>query len=151
MWVLWQRRHRDRLSAGNLDLQSSTTTGVTYTNSPVTVSGNSQITSDRSTSAQAGDTYTFGTLSIGAQTLTIAGGANVNSGAANITFGAVTATAASTFTVTNPVNGGTTLLTIASLAPTAASTVTFNGNGNTTITGAISTTTAPLTMSAQVS
>jgi len=81
------------------------------------------------TSSQPGNTYTFGTLSIGAQTLTIAGGSNVSSGTAGVTFGAVTASAVSpTFTVINPVNGGTTLLTLASITPIAGETITFNGN-----------------------
>ena len=142
----------DGLSIGGatLDLQSTTTTGLTFVNGTgniaTTITGNTQINSDRSTSGAVGDTYTFGTLSIGGETLTIDGGMNVTSGTAGVTFGAVTSTGSSTFTVNNP-SGGTTLLTLASITPTAGSTITFNGTGNASITGVVGATSTAVTKS----
>jgi len=133
------------LTSGDLQLAND---GNLSFNRNTTVGGAVQITSDRVTSG-AGTTHTLGTLAIGAQTLTIGGGSNVNSGVAGMTFGAVTSSGASTFTVNNPSGGGVTLLTLTSIAPTAATTLTFNGTGNTTVTGIIGATNASLSKSGQ--
>ena len=135
------------LGGGILDLQNSAATALTYTRATTVVTGNTQITSDRSTSSAAGDTYTFGGLTIGANTLTIVGASNVSSGTAGVTFGAVTATTGSpTFTVNNSTTGATTLLTLASITPANGETITFNGTGNASVTGIIGATTAAVTM-----
>jgi len=100
-----------------------------------TVGGCMTIASDRATSG-AGITHTLGTLSIGAQTMTVNSGTNVSSGTAGLSFGATTMTGASIFTV----NDGSvnTLLTLASLA-NGGNLATFNGSlGDTTVTGVIS-------------
>jgi autotransporter-associated beta strand protein len=98
-----------------------------------TISGSAQIVSDV-IAVGAGVTHTLGTLSIGNQTLTIAGGNNVNGGTAGLTFGATTFTAAPTFTVNNPAGGGTTQLSMAAVGP-AGNTATINGNGKMVQTG----------------
>ena len=99
-----------------------------------TVSGNAQITSDVTVASTAGNTYMLGTLSIGAYTLTIAGGNNVMSGTAGITFGVVTHTAAPIYTVNNPAGGGVTQLSLAAVANSTFLT-TLNGSGNIIQTG----------------
>ncbi|WP_009959323.1 autotransporter-associated beta strand repeat-containing protein [Verrucomicrobium spinosum] len=101
-----------------------------------TVTGDARVTSDRLT-AGAGVTHTLGTLSIGAQRLVVAGGANVSSGTAGITFGTTTFTAAPTFHIVNPTTGGTTLLTLGAVTNGGFG-VTFTGNGNVAQTGIIS-------------
>jgi len=86
------------LSGGTLELANDSDS--IYANN-VTVSVSSTIKSDRSTGTGAASTNTLGTLSIGAQTLTIDKGSNVTSGTAGVTFGATTLTGASTLTVTS--------------------------------------------------
>jgi autotransporter-associated beta strand protein len=120
------------LGGGNLDLKSTTATGVNYGLNTGIIS-NAQITSDNSVPGVTGDTYTFGTLSIGAQTLTIAGGANVTSGTAGVTFGATTFTGNASFAINNPTSGGKTLLTLGSLTSTSTRTITLSGNGALTL------------------
>ena len=116
------------LGGGVLQLANATSANLSFGRN-TTVTGNAQITSDTTALNTAGDTFTLGTLSIGAQTLTIAGGSNVNSGTAGVTFGATTLTGATTFAITNPTNGGTTLLTLGAVT-NGANTATFTGNGN---------------------
>ena len=77
------------LNGGTLDLA----TGSSVNAYNVTVGSNATITTDRATRGP-GITYTLGTLSIGASTLTVAGGANVSSGTAGVTFGATSFTGA---------------------------------------------------------
>ncbi len=120
------------LSGGTLYLTNPSGTNLSF-NRNTTVSANSQITTDV-TVTSAGNTYTLGTLSIGAFTLTITGGNNVNSGTAGVTFGAVTHTNAPTYTVNNPTNGGTAQLSIAAVSNSTFLT-TFNGSGNVIQTG----------------
>ena len=113
------------LGAGSLSLaggvlQLANNTALIFARN-TTVSGNAQITSDTASSS-AGVIHTLGTLSIGAQTLTIAKGANASGTTAGITFGNTTLTGASTFSI----GSGSTL----SLAAVA------NGGNNATITGA---------------
>ena len=78
------------LAGGTLQLANGT--GLNFArNTTVTTTG-STITSDRLTSG-AGLTHTLGTLAIGAQTLNISAGSNVNSGTAGVTFGTTTLSA----------------------------------------------------------
>ena len=126
------------LAGGTLELANNTALNFGRN---ATVTGNATVVSDRLTSPGGAATHTLGTLSIGAQTLTIAPGVNISSGTAGIVFGAVTLTGAPTFTV----NSGS-LLTLASITGTAQN-ITINGAGNTTISGAIATTSGSLTKS----
>ena len=115
------------ISGGTLELANDADLAL---NRITTVSGAGTIKSDRATSG-AGLTQTLGTLSIGANTLTIDKGSNVSSGTAGITFGAVTLTGAPTFTV----NTGA-LLTLASISGTNNN-LFFGGAGDTTVSGII--------------
>ena len=85
-------RNTITLAGGALELANNT--GLTFgsTSRITTVTGNATIRSDRLT-AGAGVTHTLGTLRIGAQTLSVAAGAFVNSGTAGMTFGTTTLTA----------------------------------------------------------
>ncbi len=121
------------LSGGVLKLTNASGTNISFSRN-TTVSGNAQIASDVTVASTAGNTYTLGTLSIGNQTLTIAGGSNVASGTAGITFGAVTHTAAPTYTVNNPAGGGVTQLSLGAVTNSTFLT-TFNGSGNIIQTG----------------
>lgn len=104
-------------NSGNLNFARNTT-----------VSGNALIVSDR-LAAGAGVTHTLGTLSIGAQTLSIGRGGLVNSGTAGVTFGATTLTGNATFSP-----GYGTLLTVGAVT-NDAHTVTLQGGGNFAQTG----------------
>ena len=99
----------------------------------MTVGGNATIASDLASSG-AGITYTLGTLSIGASTLTVAGGNNVTSGTAGLTFGATTLSGNATFNIINPANGGNDRSHRGAVA-NGANTATFTGNGNFAQTG----------------
>ena len=81
--------------AASTTLQLANDTALNYARN-TTISGNATITSDR-LSAGAGVTHTLGTLSIGAQTLSITRGSTANSGTGGITFGATTLTGNATF------------------------------------------------------
>jgi len=118
------------LSGGTLELANDT--DAAYANN-VTVSVSSTIKSDRSTGTGAASTNTLGTLSIGAQTLTIDRGSNVTSGTAGVTFGATTLSGASTFTV----NSGS-QLNLAAITLLNATALTIGGAGDTTVSGVIS-------------
>lgn len=120
------------LSLGGGILELANNTGLNFARN-TTVTNNTSIFSERLT-AGAGVTHTLGTLSIGAQTLTIGTDATVNSGIAGLTFGATTLSASgSVFSV----NTGT-LLTLASVTG-AGNSFTAAGAGNTTVTDAITT------------
>ena len=125
------------LGGGTLEL--ATNLGASFGRN-TTVSGDVTIKSDVGV-AGSGATQTLGTLSMGGQTLTIDKGSNVNSGTAAIAFGATTLTGAPTFTV----NTGS-LLTLTSING-AGQNITINGAGDTTVSGAITTTTGSLTKS----
>lgn len=84
------------LNGGTLSI--GTDTGGTVTGTATTVGGNAAIESDRATLG-AGVSSTLGTLSIGANTLSITKGSNVTSGTGSITFGATTFTGSPTFSV----------------------------------------------------
>ncbi len=125
------------IGGGNLEIANDTPLALNR-NTTLTASGT--IRSDR-TSAGAGVTHTLGTLSIGAQTLTLDTDATtVTSGTAGLTFGAVTLSAAgATF---NP--AANTLLTLGAISGNTFG-FTVGGAGNTNITGIIGTTTGGLT------
>ncbi len=78
-------------------LQLANDTGLSFArNTTITGSGTATITSDR-LNAGAGVTHTLGTLSIGAQTLSITRGSGATSGTGGITFGATTQTGNATY------------------------------------------------------
>ncbi len=109
---------------------------VNYGNSMV-VNGNSTISNNVNVNPK---TMTLGDLSIGANTLTIESGTAVNTGTlalSEVAFGATTLTGASQFVVNNQVgNLVTTLFTLDSMN-NGGFTPQFSGNGNITVTGAI--------------
>ncbi len=84
-----------QLAGGTLSLDDNT--ARTYT-ANVVVADSSTLVVNRAT-AGAAVTHTFGTLSIGEQTLTVRGGTNVTSGTATAVFGATTLTGDPTFTL----------------------------------------------------
>ena len=121
------------ISGGVLELAADS--GLSFNNN-TTLSADAQMNSDRLTNG-AGVTHTLGTLSMGAQTLTIGGGSKVTSGTAGITFGSTSLSAnGATFTA----NLGT-LLTLGAISPSGAISRSFavNGAGNTAIEGIIGT------------
>ena len=131
----------DTLSIAGGTLELASNNGVSFGRN-TTVSADATIKSDRAAQTLgAGATQTLGTLSIGGQTLTIDRGSNVNEGTSGITFGAVTLSGAPTFTVNT-----SSLLTLASVSGTAQNII-INGAGDTTVSGAIATTSGSLTKS----
>ncbi len=126
------------LSGGTLDLQANSNTNF---GNNIIVSGNSTILSDR-VAAGAGVTHTLGTLSIGAQTLTVSAGANVSSGTAGLTLGATTLTGGATLSL----NTGT-LLTLGNVTGTGQA-LAISGAGNAILSAGLNTGSAgALTMS----
>jgi autotransporter-associated beta strand protein len=122
------------LQGGGLELYRSGNS--TFSNN-VVVQSNSTITSGRN-ALGAGLTYTFdGSLSVGAQTLTI-NAANVNSGTAGVEFlGATTLTGNATMLVTNNVDGVATSLRLGAVNESGGSYgLTKSGNGLLTLTAA---------------
>jgi fibronectin-binding autotransporter adhesin len=118
------------LAGGTLALANNT--GLNFGRN-TTISANSTIISDRVTSG-AGVIHTLGTLSIGANTLSVAAGGNVNSNSPyGLTFGSTTFTGDATFSVAN--NGtGTGTLTLGALNGGAvARTITKSGTGALTL------------------
>ena len=83
------------LSLGSGTLQLANDTGLNFGRA-TTVTANTTVVSDRLV-AGAGVTHTLGTLTIGAQTLSVTRGALATSGTGAITFGVTTMTGASTF------------------------------------------------------
>lgn len=118
--------------------------GQTYGFGATTVGGNATIWSDNA-AAGVGATATLSTLSLGAFTLTNTAGPNVSSGTAGITFGATTLTGAGVINTNNSffVTGANALTTLGSL--TGTFNVGIGGTGNTTITGAVTTSTGTIT------
>jgi len=120
------------------ELQLATDAGSSF-GRPTTVTGNTKVTSDRLT-AGAGVTHSLGTLSIGAQTLSIAKGANVTSGTAGITFGVTTLTGNATVDTAADTN-----LKLGALAETGgARSLTKTGAGLLTLSSTTNTTTGGL-------
>ncbi|MFM8764834.1 MAG: beta strand repeat-containing protein, partial [Spartobacteria bacterium] len=124
------------LAGGVLELANDSATSF---NRPTTVSGNTTVRSDRLT-AGAGLTHTLGTLSIGAQTLTVERGSSATTGTGTITFGAVTLTGAATFSP-----AANAALNLGAISGTHN--LVFTGSGDTTVSGIIGTSTGTLTKS----
>jgi len=142
------------LAGGELQLANSNA-NIAF-NRNTTVTANSQITADTTVGFGNGDsrvnTFTMGTLSIGAQTLTVASGSgvlsiqNAASGTSGITFGSTNLTGNATFNILNPTlapafriaTGATrdlvTLLTLGAVTDNG-NTATFTGDGNFAQTG----------------
>ena len=118
------------LNGGTLVLRaaSSITMGASAANpSNVTVGGNAQMTAD--TTGLAANTYTFGTLWIGSQTLTIAsGGTSATTGTAGVTFGGTVLTGNATFNLTK--SGTLPILLTVGAIDDNGNTLTLTGNGN---------------------
>ncbi len=111
---------------------ASATTFTGQTN--LTLTASSSLISDRS-SASAGVAYTFGTIAMGAHTLTVAPGANATSGTAAIVVGNVTLSGDATFAVSD-LNAASGKLTTGSLiGGGVARVLTKTGNGDFAITG----------------
>ena len=118
-----------QMNGGTLVLSNTSGAGITF-NRNVAVGGNTQIVSDVAAgTGTTGNTYIFGTLAIGNNTLTVAGGTNVTSGVAGVNFMNTTLMGAnSTFNIQDPLNGGTTLLNLNDVIGTGTLTLTGNGN-----------------------
>jgi len=118
-----------QLNGGTLVLSNTSGVGLTFGRN-VAVGGNTQIVSDvLAGTGTTGNTYIFGTLAIGNNTLTVTGGTNVTSGVAGVNFINTTLTGAnSTLNIQNPVNGGTTLVSLNDVIGTGTLTLTGNGN-----------------------
>lgn len=127
------------LSLGGGLLELANDTGLNYGRN-TTVTASTQINSDR-LAAGAGVTHTLGTLSIGAQTLTIGSDATTTSGTAGITFGATTLSATG---AVFDVNTNNAVLTLGAISGNTFG-FTVTGAGNTAITGIIGTTSGTVT------
>lgn len=106
----------------------------------ITVTANSNVINER---AVAGGTVnnTYGTLSIGTNTLSVTSANTFTSGTAGVTFGATTLTGNTTFDVTNNSNAtDTTNLTLGALTDGGGSGRTITKTGNGTLTLATATT-----------
>jgi fibronectin-binding autotransporter adhesin len=125
------------LDGGTLEVVSNSALAL---NRNTTVSSDSTIAVNRSSSNGA-VTHTFGTLSIGQDTLTLTRGAT-GTGTGGITFGATTLTGDATFAP-----GSNTLLTLASVTGTDTG-FTVNGAGGLAISGAFSVGNGDLTLNA---
>ena len=133
------------LGAGNLtltgaELQLANDTALAF-NRPTIVTANTQITSDRLVSG-AGVVHTLGTLSIGAQALSIAPGANSTGATGGIAFGATTLSGAATFSVaTNALltlgatDIGANLITLTGAGPATINGLTSSGTASVAVTG----------------
>lgn len=122
-----------QLNAGQLQLAGDASLSLSRNTA---IGGDATIVTSRM-SAGDGVTATLGTLSIGANTLTVATGTLATSGTQGLTFGAVTLTGNPTFALTNNAPGATLLLTTGAMT-TGGFTPTFTGSGNFIATGAIS-------------
>jgi autotransporter-associated beta strand protein len=124
------------LSGGTLVGRSNTGLVVTGPGSNLLLTANSSILSDRTAASNgAGVNHTFGTLSMGSLTLTVAPGVNPTSGTAGITLGNLTLTGNPQFAVND--SGATNgLLTTGSLLGGGiARTITKTGAGDLAVTG----------------
>ncbi|GAB4176211.1 MAG: hypothetical protein Fur0032_16160 [Terrimicrobiaceae bacterium] len=126
------------LGAARLELAGSTPLSFGRN---TTLTANATIASDR-TSSGSGLTYTLGTLSLGARTLTIEKGTLVTSGTAGVVFGTTSLSASGA--VFSPQSGAE--LVTGNLTGTNRS-FTVSGAGNMTINGTLSTGTGTLTKS----
>jgi fibronectin-binding autotransporter adhesin len=117
------------LNGGTLQLAINTAT--TFLGTATTAAGNVSIVSDRIVSG-VGLTHTLGTLSIGANTLSVAAGSSVTSGTAGIVFGTTTLSGNATFSAASGSQ-----LTLGALTETGgARSLTKTGGGQLTLSGA---------------
>jgi autotransporter-associated beta strand protein len=125
---------------GTLEVASDTST--TFTNTATTINGDFTLKPDRATSGSgSGLTQTIGTVTLNnAATLTVAAGANVTTAPITLSTGAVTLGATN---ATINTSGLLTALTLASITG-AGNNLTVTGDGNTAVTGAITTGTGTL-------
>lgn len=121
------------LSGGSLSARLNTGTPFTGPAASLVLTSDSSLLSDRS-SAGAGVTHTFGSLSMGAQTLTVAPGANATSGTAGITLGNITLTGNPTLAV-NDAGSANGKLTTGSFLGGAARAIAKSGAGDLAVTG----------------
>jgi len=121
------------LSGGALSARLNTATTFTGPAGSLVLTSDASLLSDR-TSAGAGVTHTLGTLSMGANTLTVAPGANSTSGTAGITLGNITLTGNPVFAV-NDLGSSNGKLTTGSLLGGAARSITKSGAGDLAVTG----------------
>jgi autotransporter-associated beta strand protein len=98
---------------------------------PTTVGGDASIMSDRPADANLRN-YTFGTLAIGANTLTVGGGNVSANGSTGIIFGATTLTGNATFNILNSTTGSPTTFTLGAITNQGYN-VTLTGSGNLTM------------------
>lgn len=121
------------LSGGSLSARLTTATTFTGPAGNLILTSAATLYSDRS-SAGAGVTHTLGTLSMGANTLTVSPGTNSTSGTAGITLGNITLTGNPTLAVDDAgsTNGK---LTTGSLLGGAARAITKTGAGDLAVTG----------------
>ncbi|MSU56718.1 MAG: hypothetical protein EXS35_00800 [Pedosphaera sp.] len=131
------------LAGGTLDLR--VTTGSTFSTN-TTVSANALVLANRGSSG-AGVTHNLGTLSIGANTLSIGPGGNVTSGTEGLTFGATTLSGNATFEVTNSASAAMQVTLVAVGETGGTRSLTKTGNG-TLILGTASTYSGDTTISA---
>jgi autotransporter-associated beta strand protein len=126
---------------GTLEVASDAST--TFTNTNTTINGDFTLKPDRATSGSgSGLTQTIGTVALNnAATLTVAAGANVTTAPITLSTGAVTLGATD---ATINTSGALTALTLASITG-AGNNLTLTGDGNTAVTGAITTGTGTLT------
>ena len=111
------------------------TAATTFTGQTnLTLTASSSFISDRS-STGAGVAYTFGTLAMGAHTLTVAPGLNATSGTAGVVVENVTLTGDATFAVNDLGSASGKLTTGSLLGGGVARTLTKTGNGDLAITG----------------
>ncbi|MEZ0274147.1 MAG: beta strand repeat-containing protein, partial [Roseimicrobium sp.] len=111
------------------------TTGDTNFGSNVTLTGNVTIAPGRSTSSTTSITHTLGTLTMGANTLTISLGANLSTNAVgNLTFGATTFTGNAVLQLDNVQGTGLGVTTLGAINGGAvARTITKQGLGSLTL------------------
>ncbi len=128
-------RNTITLAGGALELANDKGQAYGPSSRKITVSGNTTIRSDRLT-AGPGVTNTLGTLSIGAQTLSVTAGANATSGTAGITFGATTLSGNATFDIVNS-GSANAQLTLGAIGQSGgARSLTKTGNGTLRLSGA---------------
>jgi autotransporter-associated beta strand protein/T5SS/PEP-CTERM-associated repeat protein len=112
------------LAGGSLRLSNNTATSF---DRAVTVTADSGVVSNRSSNG-AGVTHTLGTLSIGANTLSVTRGSSATSGTGGITFGTTTLTGNATFNV-----GSNARLNLGAISGSYG--FTKSGSGNLTLSG----------------
>jgi autotransporter-associated beta strand protein len=98
-----------------------------FTANPISVTANSSLNADRSSNG-GGLKYTFGTLSIGANTLNVTSTAAITGGTGEVIVGATTLTGNATFNITNGATANT-LLTVGAIIDNANQ-LTLTGSGN---------------------